>query len=316
MKHKITSENWPIGRRILLIVNVIFLLMILILLFFTKNLETFLQNPLITPQIYLDNHPWINISLFSISFIWSEPTSTVFVWSLAILTIIIGIRNLHFFHLDPYRGWWAIALLAWGLGALFAGVSYQAFSYELKCNGRVYCIWTTWFEIIYLLLTVLSISCMIFAQSFSSINKRSRLALQIYALSNMAVYQILLILGVFLQIRFFLTFELMIGLEFSAIILLFGISLYRNHKSHKLIDQHFIKIWIGLGVVMLAYYGYYYSGIPELLWQKGIWFNANDVLHIGLIGWMIMIHHAFNQRIIDSIENASEPKKEDDGKKG
>jgi len=51
----------------------------------------------------------------------------------------VGLRFLLDQRGQQSRMWWGIGLLLTGLGALAAGTSYQAFGYELKCNGRETC---------------------------------------------------------------------------------------------------------------------------------------------------------------------------------
>ena len=42
-------------------------------------------------------------------------------------------------------------------------------------------------------------------------------------------------------------------------------------------------LFIGVGV---AYGTYLSSGLTQQLWETRIWFTENDVLHLGMIGWV------------------------------
>ncbi|WP_457916473.1 DUF6962 family protein [Candidatus Lokiarchaeum ossiferum] len=287
--------------KILVLANIIIFVVFLTVLIGFNNLDQFLLEPLLTPQQYLDSHPYISIG----NFIWSEPSSTVLVYLLGILTIGIGFtllkkgkavpNNLQDEN-DPslrkrnFQKIWGISLIIWGLGTMLAGTSYQAFYYELKCRNQPYCLWTTWWEIGYLILTVISVNTMVVAQSWLRSNPKSSIAMNIYASINLLIYQLILIFGMLLINEFMLSFEMMVVFQLSSFILMMisNIIVYRNSKEK--IEFKLIKIWILLAIVMIVYFGYLFSGIPEILWESGIWFNANDILHVGLIGWMIYIY--------------------------
>ena len=122
-----------------------------------NRLDTLLYTPLQTGKDWLKNQPFLTVELLSQKFILVQPSSTIFVYFLGFLTIAVGLYFLWIRENHLSRKWWGIALTLWGLGALFAGTSYQVFSYEIKCAAYEYCIWTSWWEIIYMIFSVAKI---------------------------------------------------------------------------------------------------------------------------------------------------------------
>jgi hypothetical protein len=68
------------------------------------------------------------------------------------------------------RKWFSLALFFWGLAAILAGTSYQAFGFEIKCNGKEFCSWTSWWEIFYYLFQSFSMNSFLVATGYSSLN--------------------------------------------------------------------------------------------------------------------------------------------------
>jgi hypothetical protein len=60
--------------------------------------------------------------------------------------------------------------------------------------------------------------------------------------------------------------------------------------------------WVSLFLVMGGYYVYLLSGLGDVLWARGLWFNANDFLHVGLIGWMLYIRLKVSKGLRDERE--------------
>ena len=60
------------------------------------------------------------------------------------------------------------------------------------------------------------------------------------------------------------------------------------------------RAWAWLVLTLGADLFYLTLGITPTLWARGVWFSENDVLHIGLIVWMIYLVRAAAPCVVDA----------------
>jgi hypothetical protein len=255
--------------------------------------------PAQTPESWLEMQPYLEFQVGARTIHLMQPSTTAIVYLLGVITIAVG---LYFFKIrgdHKSRLWWGIALLLWGLGALLAGTSYEAFSYVIKCAGRSACIWTSWWEIVYLLFSVASLNAMLVAEAFTCAVGKLRRGLIVYAMVSMAAYSLVLLIGSLVPIKFLISFELLVlfGVPNLVIFLILNGMRYARHRER--MDLVLSGTWIWLILTIGAYFLYYILGIAQNLWLEGIWFTENDVLHIGLILWMIYIAGVVSRQVVD-----------------
>ena len=248
-------------------------------------------DPVLTPETWCQVQPCITIKLGSKEIILTQPLSTFFVYALGILTIGVGLNFLRMQGNEVSRLWWGISLLLWGAGALLAGTSYQAFGYQIKCAGKEVCSWTSWWEVIYLMFQQVSIDALLIAVALSCTSGFLQKVLISYAVGCAGVYIIITLIGGIMPIKSLITFELMIGISAPMFLLMLIINAWRYHIYALPLDSVLLAAWVWLLLTMAAYWLYDNLDITPQLWAngKGIWFSQNDVLHIGLILWMIYI---------------------------
>ena len=140
---------------------------------------------------------------------------------------------------------------------------------------------------------------MIIATSFSSTAGRWRKLLITYAIFKCFVYSSVVILGAILPVRFLVSFELLVLVSSPSVVLLMLINILQYKRYKQKSELAMIGTWLWLGLTIGFYFLYYLPGITETLYQKGIWFSANDVLHLGLIGWMLYIRFVMSPKISD-----------------
>ncbi len=278
---------------------IVALLMIFIIIMVFNRFEEILYSPPTTPGEWLAMQPYLELNIFSTIVIFVQPTSTFFVYFLGVMTIGIGSYIIRIRDGHKSRLWWGIALLLWGAGALFAGTSYQAFSYELKCAGRIFCLWTSWWEVVYLIFSAGSVNAMMMAQARSCATDKWRRVISAYAFFNMVLYILLTLIGALIPIEFLISFELMLIFFAPNILLFFIMNSWRYYQNKNKMDLALLGVWVSLIVILALYYVYLVLGITETLWENGVWFSENDILHIGLIAWMLYILIIVKRHVTD-----------------
>ncbi len=252
-----------------------------------------------TPQQWLDTHAHIQVQAGPFDLVWAEPSSTVFVYGLG-LVLLWAAWRFYAHKRDSRAGQlWALGLLIWALSTFSAGTSYQAFSYEIKCAGKELCSWTSGWEIAYLALYVLSMNLCAAAVGFSSLTRQARKPFLIYLALLTLAYQGVLFTGALLPQQFMASFECMVLFVLPTFLLLFAINLTGYVRRKDPLELRLLLAWVLMALVTAAYFGFLMSGIAEGLWAAGIWFNANDVLHLGLIAWVLYLVFRCEQWIAD-----------------
>jgi len=279
--------------------RIIIILTFLFTLTACGRLDTIPYEPTQTPETWLQIQPYAEFQFGTQSIIFVQPSTSIIVYLLGVITIAVGLYFLKIRNGGHSRLWWGIAFLLWGVGAILAGTSYESFSYPIKCAGRDACLWTSWWEVIYLIVSVWSIDAMMIAVAYSSTSGRLRQWLTVYAVINAVLYFIVVMVGAFIPVKFLISFELLLIVAAPSIIAFFVINGWRYSRQKQSLDLVYLGTWIWLGVTIAAYFLYLISGNTIALWAKGIWFSENDVLHIGLIVWMIYIAHVLAPRVKD-----------------
>ncbi len=278
------------------------ILMALLVLTGCGRLDTIPYSPEQSPESWLAIQPFIEIQLASRTLLIVQPSTSAIVRLLGLITIGVGLYFLRIRAAQLSRLWWGIALLLWGIGALLAGTSYEAFSYQIKCAGRQLCLWTSWWEISYLLVSVGSVDAMLVAQAHACATGKWHKLLACYALINIAFYSIALLIGTLIPVRFLISFEFLLIVSAPTILIFIIQNGRRYAKFRRSKDLALLGTWAWLVVTITAYFLYLISGLTQHLWAQGIWFSENDVLHIGLIIWMLYIVAVVAQKVSDGPE--------------
>jgi hypothetical protein len=238
------------------------------------------------------------------SIIVNEPLGTFLVFLLAGLWVAAGAYFLLTRRDQRSRVWLGVALVLGGVGAALAGVSYQAFSYELKCAGRDLCRLTNEWEVAYSVTQAFSVSAMLIAVAHACTTDRVRRGLILYAWINAAVYAATTVAGVLLPSALLLSFTVLMLFAVPGIAIVIVVAARRYRATRDPMDRSLVIAAVTQVLVQVAYFAYWAAGITAVLWDDGagFYFSENDILHVGMILWLAYVVAALGPTLRDAGE--------------
>ena len=247
-----------------------------------------------TPDQWCQQRPCVEVG----DTILNEPLGTVLVFGLALLWLIVGTYFLLTRAGQRSRAWFGLALLLGGVSAALAGISYQALSYVLKCEGLQYCRLTNGFEVGYSLTQAFSVSAMLVAVAYACTTGGTRRGFLTYAGVNAGVYVLVTVIAVMLPSAVLLSFPVLMLFAVPGLVMVIVIAARRraDRMARVILNVALLQI-----LVQAAYFGYYAAGITQTLWDdgNGFYFSENDVLHVGMILWLVYVWRALGPLLRD-----------------
>ncbi len=261
------------------------------------KLEQLVYEPQTTPEAWNAMRPYMEIG----GVVFNEPLGSFLVFLLAFLWILSGFYFIQKQNNQSSRKWFGIALILGGVGAAQAGISYQAFSYALKCKGYDFCRLTNGFEVGYSVTQAISVSAMLSSVAIACTAGFLRKTIIGYCILNAIVYIVFTIMGITEPNKVLLSFEVLMLFAVPGLLFVIIISGISYLKSKSSLDSSLFMAAILQVVVQAAYFGYYGAGITQKLYKngEGFYFSENDVLHVGMILWLAYIVLAVGKHLQD-----------------
>lgn len=254
-------------------------------------------SPTVIPAEWCSKQPCVEYG----GLIISQPSSSIIVYLAAIIGVAVGWK----FYAQPQgqqsKSWFGQSLVLGGIGAFLAGTSYQAFGYEIKCAGREVCNWTSWWELGYEWVTVVAAAYLLLAVVRMCFSSHWLKPVKVFSILLVMCYTVVLTVGVAQKSQFLLSFELMLLFSTPLYVIILIANAIQWSRTKNIHIGKLTLTWLMLFSILIAYYGYLMLGMTELLWANGIWFSENDVLHVGMIIWLLYIHYSLGDSLRDNL---------------
>ncbi|MFI3228743.1 MAG: hypothetical protein R3Y23_01080 [Bacillota bacterium] len=253
-----------------------------------ENTETLLLTPIITADAFLESMPYLTFNWFGNEVVLQQLSSTIMVEGLGLAIVVVGIIIAITKRANKTGLYWGIGLVLWGLGAAVAGVSYQAFGYELKAAGQEYVLFTSNWELSYMILTAFATNYMLVGTAYATTEGKVRKNLTIFAICHSIAYGFYMLIGAVFAIEFLISyfgFVVFVAIDF---IIMFYLNVTHMIKYQDKFSKNLIWAWIDFAVANIGYFICYWCSMGTKLYENyGVWFTENDVLHLLLLVWAI-----------------------------
>ena len=216
----------------------------------------------------------------------SQISSSILVYALAFYGLFVGYKYYKTQAAQKSKLYWSVSLVLGGIGAFSAGTSFQAFAYVIKCAGKEFCDTISAFEIAYNILTIWSAGFLCLAIGVAFLRHSKMRTLAIMTLAYCSIFTVLSLIAFNEDLFLLVSFEFLLLYLAPLYLNIFTITVYQHIKNANESSRKHLIAWLALMLTLIAYYLYLNFHCTELLWSKGIWFSANDVLHLGMIGWL------------------------------
>ena len=128
------------------------------------------------------------------------------------------------------------------------------------------------------------------AVGYETLQQKGRQLIIKFAVIYSLAYSVYMLAGSMIPNRFVISYEGFIAFIGINFVIMFIVNVYQYHVRKDKFNRNMIIIWLAFIVVNAGYFIYLYSGIAAPLYEHyGIWFNANDMLHVLLIAWSVLI---------------------------
>lgn len=267
------------------------------------RLDELVHDPPTTPEQWCDQRPCVDLG----GTVLAEPFGTALVALLAAMWFVAGAYFLVTRRGQRSRSWLGAALVLGGASAGMAGVSYQAFSYELKCAGWDLCRLTTGWEVGYSVTQALSVSAMLAAVAFATTTGWMRRAFLAVAAASAIGYLVVATAGVLLPSATLLSFPVLMLFAVPGLAMVIVLSARGYRRSRDAMHRHLLIAALLQVAVQAAYFATWLAGLTEALWDDGagFYFSENEVLHVGMLLWLGYVVVALGPILRDAREPAT-----------